>query len=145
MRAYKTLSSLDAVTGALRSFDLLGQLPVRQPPVHSHQALHDWEALADDWRAVGADLQAAFDEILDDQLLQEAMMEVPDPVMERLHEVRERLEEELRHVLELLGDDVQEEVRMHAEELLRNEGNQAGETLDRQMPLFGAEVDESAG
>lgn len=59
MHSYKTLGRPNATTGALRSFDLLGQLPVRNATIASSDELHDLLALADDWQAVAEDLLEA--------------------------------------------------------------------------------------
>jgi len=64
MRAYRTLDHLDALKGALRSFDLLGQLPLRELSISTHEPLHNLAAIADDWDAVGEDLRDAIRQAL---------------------------------------------------------------------------------
>ncbi|MFP3941313.1 MAG: hypothetical protein ACLF0P_13485 [Thermoanaerobaculia bacterium] len=73
MRSYKTLSEINAIAGALRAFDLLGQLPLRDPAIPSSEELQDFVALADDWQAVAEDLWDAVRLALQDSMIIEAL------------------------------------------------------------------------
>jgi hypothetical protein len=123
MRAYRTLDQLEALKGALRTFDLLGQLPVRELTVPVYEPLHDFTALADDWKAVAEDVHAAVRLAFDDREIREALEQLHHhEIMNQLTELRTRFEE------------LAESARKYSDEIEHG-----------QMRLFDREVDEKAG
>lgn len=116
MHSYKTLDRLKAVTGALRSLDLLGQLPLRSPLIAVSDEDHDRLALADDWQAVADDLLDAFkrySELMQREqasslaVRKETLAELAD-ALSRLAEDVEGRHDQVERQMKLLHDQLQD-------------------------------------
>lgn len=141
MRAYRTLDQLDSLKGALRTFDLLGDLPLRELSIPTHDPFHDWAALADDWEAVAQDLRHATLQILEDPTVQESLAHLHnDQLSERLTHLEAALDA-LAHAAPDQLDEVQLQLSEFADAVKR----QCDEIENLQMTLFGPEMDEKAG
>jgi hypothetical protein len=141
MRAYRTQDPLDALRGALRSFDLLGQLPIRELSISAHEPLHDFAAIADDWDAVGEDLREAIRQVLTDRTVLEGLSALRDhEALEQLNKLRTSWNELARSARKQY-----EEIESQHMALAEAARTLYEEIETQQMPLFEPEIEKKVG